>query len=426
MADITILDNLEPECVAMLQACYSRSHQSINNRIYNIKDLNEIKRTMGKYYVGYGHASIADCGHTTIFIEGVSLLAAKVLQDTPLYSGQETSTRYIDFTSQSWIYSNSKYNESNQKLIDFYSKSKPKLIEYLYKQYPGDLNEQSYIKTINAKAFDILRAWLPGGMITQLSWHTSLRHARERLTHLYHHPLDEIREICKTLIVQLIDKYPNTFSGIWDDIDRLAKFNLKYSSLYYNELDLKNDGFPEFKFTQLCETGYVENIIIRENKKDPIPRGLNLEPDALLEFKLCFASTRDLLRHRNCYLPLPILTKDLGFNQWYINSLPADLQIEAKLLLDNHPNMDELNKYEKQYHIPIGFNVPIIMKSSLPQLLYIIELRSSKTVHPTLRRIVQKIAKKVENYYPDTCNFFCDYDEDDFTLRRGTQDIVQK
>ena len=47
MADITILDNLEPECVAMLQACYSRSHQSINNRIYNIKDLNEIKRTMG-------------------------------------------------------------------------------------------------------------------------------------------------------------------------------------------------------------------------------------------------------------------------------------------------------------------------------------------------------------------------------------------
>ena len=88
--------------------------------------------------------------------------------------------------------------------------------------------------------------------------------------------------------------------------------------------------------------------------------------------------------------------------------------------------MDELNKYEKQYHIPIGFNVPIIMKSSLPQLLYIIELRSSKTVHPTLRRIVQKIAKKVENYYPDTCNFFCDYDEDDFTLRRGTQDIVQK
>jgi thymidylate synthase ThyX len=51
---------------------------------------------METFYVGYGHASIADCGSTTIFIEGISILADKAIQDWQLYSGQETSTRYID------------------------------------------------------------------------------------------------------------------------------------------------------------------------------------------------------------------------------------------------------------------------------------------------------------------------------------------
>ena len=55
---------------------------------------------MERFYVGYGHQSIADCGSTTLFIEGVSMLAAKAIQDWPLYAGQEGSTRYIDMSKQ--------------------------------------------------------------------------------------------------------------------------------------------------------------------------------------------------------------------------------------------------------------------------------------------------------------------------------------
>src|SRR3990172_488793 len=94
---IRIVDDLNPEDVAMLQALYSRSAESVDVHLEKVKQSGSGK-FMASYYVGYGHKSIADTGSTTLFIEDVSLLAAKAVQDWPLYNGQETSTRYIDMS----------------------------------------------------------------------------------------------------------------------------------------------------------------------------------------------------------------------------------------------------------------------------------------------------------------------------------------
>src|SRR5262245_27953558 len=96
---IRLVDDLTPEDVAMLQALYSRSAESVDVHLEKVKETGS-GRFMESYYVGYTHKSIADCGSTTVFIEGVSMLAAKAIQDWPLYSGQETSTRFIDFSKQ--------------------------------------------------------------------------------------------------------------------------------------------------------------------------------------------------------------------------------------------------------------------------------------------------------------------------------------
>jgi len=61
------------------------------------------EKFMKNFYVGYGHKSIGDCGNATIFVEGVSMLAAKAIQDWRLYSGQEASTRYVDFSQQAFF-----------------------------------------------------------------------------------------------------------------------------------------------------------------------------------------------------------------------------------------------------------------------------------------------------------------------------------
>jgi len=101
-ADIFIVDDQGPEATAMLQALYSRSGASAREHLKQVQERGSAK-FMESFYVGYGHASIGDCGSTTFFVEGLSILACKAVQDNPLYSGQESSTRYIDFSKQAII-----------------------------------------------------------------------------------------------------------------------------------------------------------------------------------------------------------------------------------------------------------------------------------------------------------------------------------
>src|SRR3989344_7854022 len=99
MADIFIFDDLPPEAAAMTQALYSRDPRSVIEHRKRVAEVGADK-FMGSYYVGYGHKSIGDCGSVDIFIEDVSMLVAKAIQDWPLYSGQEASTRYLDMSKQ--------------------------------------------------------------------------------------------------------------------------------------------------------------------------------------------------------------------------------------------------------------------------------------------------------------------------------------
>ena len=103
--EVIVLDNgaiINLEAEAMLQALHSRSTGGLMKHLEILAEKGP-ENFMQNFYVGYGHKSIGDCGTTTIFIEGVSMLAAKAIQDNPLYSGQEASTRYIDFSEQPFI-----------------------------------------------------------------------------------------------------------------------------------------------------------------------------------------------------------------------------------------------------------------------------------------------------------------------------------
>lgn len=82
---IHISDEFPPEATAMLQALYSRDPKSVLQHKERVQTLG-VDKFMSSYYVGYGHKSIGDCGTTTVFIEQVSMLAAKSVQDWPLYN----------------------------------------------------------------------------------------------------------------------------------------------------------------------------------------------------------------------------------------------------------------------------------------------------------------------------------------------------
>ena len=241
---IFIYDEFNPEDTAMMQALYSRSAESVTVHADKVKQSGSGK-FMEKYYVGYGHASIADCGSTTIFIEGVSMLVAKAVQDWPLYSGQETSSRYIDMSRQAIIdpVGTSMSRATLDKWMAFYTGSQAAVGEHLRVKYPRrkDEDEAVYEQAIKARTFDILRGFLPAGVTTQLSWHTNLRQAHDKLAFLHHWPLPEVRAVADGIHNLLRARYGHSFSHKVDENQEQYRQLIGQRHTYFLEKKYPND-----------------------------------------------------------------------------------------------------------------------------------------------------------------------------------------
>jgi len=429
MANIFIYDEFSPEDTAMMQALYSRSPKSVVEHVDKVKASGSGK-FMETFYVGYGHASIADCGSTTVFIEGISILGDKAIQDWQLYSGQETSTRYIDMSKQAIIdpINNLESQRIIKKWMDFYINNQEKIQQFLMKKYPRQANEEEniYIKAIKARSFDIMRGFLPAGITTQLSWHTNLRQAWDHLALLRHHPLVEVRGTAENILTKLREKYAHSFSHeLYEEQEKYRAETIKK----YSYFKLKNS--PEFQLNSTIkaeELAKYQEIIDNRPIKTSLPLFLGDLGTISFNFQLDFGSFRDLQRHRSGLCRMPLLTTELGFNTWYLEQLPEDLKIEAKKLIDEQKTaIDKLEAAPeiKQYYIALGFNVACQFTFHLPAAVYVIELRSNRTVHPTLRPVAHRMHQAVNELFPNL-KLHSDLSLDDWDVRRGTHDITTK
>ncbi len=426
---IIIDDSCNPEDNAMLQALYSRSAASVTEHLEKVKKSGSGK-FMESFYVGYGHGSIGDCGSTTIFIENVSILAAKAIQDWRLYNGQETSTRYIDMAKQP-IIDPLNSPESRQIIKDwmvFYIDSQEPLKDHLRETYPllASEDEKIYNRAINARAFDILRAFLPSGIATQLSWHTNLRQAADRLALLIHHPLEEIKTIAEDILRQLKEKYPSSFSHkLYEAQENYRDFTTKEFSYYFNP------DSPAFSFTtniDASELKKFEKVFAERPIKTNLPSFLEELGGCGIDYLIDFGSSRDLQRHRSGVFRMPLATTHFGFNQWYLDQLPTEMRTQAAELIKKQSDRIEqlpTNPETKQYYVSLGFNVSCRTYFGLPALVYLIELRSDTTVHPTIRPIMHKIHHELKARFPEL-TLHTNLAESDWDIRRGKQDISKK
>ncbi len=430
--EVFVLDNgakIDSEAEAMLQALHSRSTGGFKNHL-KILEEKGAEDFMSKFYVGYGHKSIGDCGSTTIFIEGVSMLAAKAIQDSKLYNGQEASTRYVDFSNQVFI--NPAGNELGEELLEkqrrFYLSLLDPVRENLRKKFSineGE-NETVYEKAIAAKAFDICRGFLPSGASTNLAWHSNLRQIADRLLFLRHHPLEEVRNIALAIEEAVMKKYPNSFS--LKRYEKTEEYQELIARDYYYHDCLKDEFKVGVNSLRLEELGDVRNlnIINRRPPKTELPQFLNNYGEIEFEFKLDFGSFRDIQRHRAINQRMPLVTMELGFNEFYLNSLPENMKSLAEKHLEEIKhglNQLGLNRYEKQYYIPMGYNISNKISGTLPAMVYMVELRATRFVHPTLREVAKKIAKYLENL---GIKIHLDDEPDRFDIKRGEHDIVIK
>jgi thymidylate synthase ThyX len=429
--EVFLLDKgeiIDSEAEAMLQALHSRSTGGFLNHM-KILEEKGASNFMSKFYVGYGHKSIGDCSSSTIFVERISMLAAKALQDSKLYNGQESSTRYVDFSKQKML--NPLNSKEGEEILErqrkFYLKIVDLLKKDLEKRYPKKENEDEKIwkKAISAKAFDIARGFLPAGTTTNIAWHSTLRHFADRLLFLRHHPLDEIRKISLLIEEVLQEKYPNSFNHKrYEKTEEYQDLIAKY--YYYHN---KNQEEFKLEFNNINKKLLEEykELFDKRPEKTELPSFISQLGEIGFSFKLDFGSFRDIQRHRAVNQRMPLLTTDLGFNEWYINNLPEDIKKETKEYLDSL--IKDINNltddiYLRQYYIPFGFNISNYVTGTLNAFIYLIELRSTIFVHPTLRKKAHQMAKTIEDEL--NIKLYIDKKDLDFNINRGKQDIELK
>jgi len=423
---------INPEAEAMIQALHSRSVGGVASHLEKLQEKGA-EKFMASFYVGYGHKSIGDCGSITIFIEGVSMLAAKAIQDWPLYSGQEASTRYIDFSRQTFL--NPTGTKAGEVILEkwrsFYLAGMEPTKNLLKEKYPRGLEEEEkiYEKAIAARAFDILRGFLPAGASTNLAWHSNLRQVADKLALLRHHPLLEVQEIATALEEALLEAHPSSFGHKKYAATEAYNKNWVAQETYfageaYSEVSLISNTVNR---KQLLEN---KEILLSRPAKTELPKYLAEAGEIQFGFMLDFASFRDIQRHRAVTQRMPLITTRHGFHAWYLDELPEEIRKAAeKLLAEQESAIAHLGVSSEvaQYYTAMGYSLPNRVTGNLPSLVYLVELRATRFVHPTLATVATQMAKILEKeFVREGLKLHLDNEAGRFDVGRGNHDIVQK
>jgi thymidylate synthase ThyX len=420
---------ITPEAEAMLQALHSRSVGGIKQHL-EVLAKRGADKFMSAYYVGYGHKSIGDCGTITIFIEGVSMLAAKAIQDWPLYSGQEASTRYIDFSHQPFINPFGEESVLSTELArtrQLYLDALDELVPVLIARYPRNSSEdeKKYEKAIRARAFDIARSLLPAGATTNLAWHSNLRQVADKLALLRHHPLTEVRQVAETIEDAVCQAHPASFTQ--KRHRETEEYNRDLMSQYY----FVDKECPEFEVVEDAISrellvDYRSLLETRPNRHTELPKHIAECGHLRFRFLLDFGSFRDIQRQRAVVQRMPLLSVTHGFELWYLEQMPEPLQhrVINRLFMLEHA-VSDLDPYNAQYFLPMGYRIPNRLTGNLHALTYLAERRARSDVHPTLQIRAHQMADELrQRFGPFGLVLYTDSEPGRFDIKRGEQDII--
>lgn len=356
-------DDTTAEQWAMLAAMFSRSAAGVEELADKVRNTDS-KNFMEKFYVGYGHASIGDLCDVRLFVEGVPFYVACLLEQYSRFRGQESSTRYIDFSKQapSVTANSGKYKQQ----IEDYLAAFEIISNNLRKGRQVDVAEQ---RAINARAFDICRGLLPWGCTTNVAWYGDIRSIEQHLAWLLsgfndnNRTISNIRSYVEDIHAALRDVYPSSCN----ELSQVRVF----------------DNYP---------VGGSAKIRLRDYGD------------------LDMGSWRDLNRHR---LGRSVVDYRVcgDLHPWYKEMLEAH-----KVLI---PSVDAYRGQSGIDHRLLGqvvsYNYHVY---SYPHFDYLQKLRSGTSVHPTLRQLFLRTDNKYgQQYTPDPGPF-------GYFLQRGDQTIL--
>ncbi|HZZ39208.1 MAG TPA: FAD-dependent thymidylate synthase [Acidobacteriaceae bacterium] len=206
--EVFAVHGADPEVLAYAMAKYSRSALSMKESLREISS-QRAEQFLNTFYFQYGHRSIADLAHVAFAIERLSLLAAIVLVDEQRWDGQERSTRYQNFRKSGWYMpefggdaaSAGLFRESVEHLFASYHSVSEAVFASLKEQVrkPEEMKQESYERTLRARAFDVARYLLPLATNTSLGQIVNARTLETQISRLLSSPVAEVRQLGEKL-----------------------------------------------------------------------------------------------------------------------------------------------------------------------------------------------------------------------------------
>jgi thymidylate synthase ThyX len=433
---------------------------------------------------GYGDDSIGELGGAHLAIENISMIAAKIVEDSRIGgSPLEKSTRYIYFDQKidgeylfyrEPILMASAFRDVYVKTCNFlfetYSSLIPPLTELIEKRFPKelDISKVAYTAALRAKVLDCLRGLLPASALTNMGVYGNGRFFESLVQKLNGHNLAEMQDVGKKSFQELSKvmpsfvrradpnhKYQRSYAQFREQMaNDLKSLSERYTSSLHKMPSsgvrlINYDPESPYKVAAAllfdsCEAGLLElqecchrlseedlNRILdsasnfRENRRHKSPRALE-HASFTFEIVADFGVFRDLHRHRMLTQERQLLTCNFGY---YIppEILGTDMEDQYRKAMDEakkiYDKIAEDLPEEAQYVVPMANNMHWYFHLNLRSLQWICELRSASAGHPTYRFIAQEMAKQVCKVFPAFERFFKFVDFEGYELGRLGQEI---
>jgi len=445
---------MPPEKCAYALARYSRSPDSIRESVEWVRTHNS-QQFLEHYYFQYGHASIADLGHTVLCFEGISELAASEAEDETLWDGQAKSSRYQDFSRSGFITppefdenQAATYRAAGDRLLAAYTQVHAKVTEHLTEKLPrpADMKPEAYARNIAARAFDVARYLLFWGIPTNVGQVTSIRTLEKQIRRLSASDYAEVRELASEMAVACAeqpqclweDQNPEPLAPTLarhadpdlylkqsrEDLRAWAKANLG-SGPQRNadrvELVRPHDSIPEivatllypvtdWPFADLYECARywsrahqmeVINLALKSRgKRDDMLRGFR-GGQYCFDMVIDIGAYRDMHRHRRCHQYRQDYAGNVGFDvpeamaPSGVESLYREEMESALATLRNLPAPGS------HYLLPFGARSRFLFKMDFAEVEYISRVRSGVKGHFSYRDIAWQMKKRVEEVEPE-------------------------
>lgn len=452
---VVTLAPLPPEKCAYALARYSRSPDSIRDSLEWVRS-HDSTRFLESFYFQYGHASIADLGHTVLCFEGLSEIAATELEEEPLWDGQARSSRYQDFSRSGFIVppefsaeETSTYRTAAERLLYAYGEVKARVSAALEERLPrpAEMSPEAYKRNIAARAFDVARYLLFWGVPTNVGQVASIRTLEKQIRRLKASEYQELRDLADEIAaacaaapdaVWYRDEpneplAPTLARHVEPDAHAAraraalalwAEQNLPPAAgLPCQRVDLlRPEDTPadivatllypitDRPFRELYETARGWSAARRAEVLDIALASRARRDELLAAFRgapysydlvMDIGAYRDLHRHRRCHKFRQAYSGNLGYDTPAPVSEAGAAAVYAGAIEGALAAMRQLPAPGAHYIVPFATHSRFLFKMDFAEAEYIVKLRSGMKGHFSYRQVAWEMKQKMEQVEPE-------------------------